>query len=96
MMADHGTNRYMLYKKRRAKQTTPAKGDASGTNKYTPMYKTTQIKNAGSIRDNNQTMYHMMGHGGPASLIPRKKSGGNCGCKGGSVSKSMGILYKKK
>ena len=90
MMADHGTNRYVLNKKRRTKTKSFAK-PGSGTNNYTPMYVTDQTKLAGQIRTNNTPLYHMMNEGGKASLIFRKNKKGGCMCKGGR----MGIVYKK-
>jgi len=95
MMADHGTNRYILYDKRRKKAKKSKKAVGSGTADYSPMYKTEQTKTAGQIRTNNTPLYHMMDNGGKAKLIPRKKIGGDCGCKGGSVNKFSGFLYNK-
>lgn len=90
MTADQGTNRYFLYKKRRSKPVSNSR-EGTGTNNYTPMYVTEHTKLAGQIRDNNTPLYHMMNTGG---LINNKRSGGTCGCKGGSIAGSLGILYK--
>ena len=91
MTLDHGTNRYVMNTMQREKSSASG---AFGTNKYTPMYTVSQNKLLGQKRSNNLTEYHMINK--KRELVPRKKKGGDCGCNGGKLSKSFGILYHGK